>query len=47
MAFSDPPPPPPVPSIRRINPDGTPTAAMVEYEKRLREWLKRLAASVP
>ena len=46
MPFVDPPPPPPPPHIRRVNPDGTPTPAWVEYETRLREWQKRLAASI-
>lgn len=47
MPFAEPPPPPPVPAVKRFNADGTPTTAQVEYEKRLAEWLKRLAASVP
>ena len=47
MAFTEPPPPPPVPTVRRFNADGTPTPAQVEYEKRVQEWMKRLAASVP
>lgn len=47
MPFDEPPPPPPTPPVRRVNPDGTPTSAQVEYEKRLQEWLKRLAAAIP
>lgn len=47
MPFTDPCPPPLDPNIRRFKPDGKPTPEQVAYEKRLQEWLKRLAASVP
>jgi len=47
MAFTEQPPPPPPPNVKRFNPDGTPTQAQVDYEVRLREYLKRLAASIP
>jgi len=47
MAFTENPPPPPPPNVKRVNADGTPTQATVEYEKRLTEYLKRLAASIP
>mgnify|MGYP001579497057 FL=1 len=47
MAFTETPPPPPPPNVKRTNDDGTPTTAIVEYEKRLSEFLKRMAAAIP
>lgn len=37
------PPPPPPANVARTNPDGSPTKAVVDYETRLYEWLRRLA----
>jgi hypothetical protein len=47
MAFTEQPPPPLPPNVKRFNADGTPTQAQVEYETRLRQWQKRLAAAIP
>ena len=47
MPFDVPPPPPPVPTVKRYNPDGTPTVEQIQYEKRVLEWMKRLAAAIP
>jgi len=47
MAFTENPPPQPPPNVKRYNADGTPTQALIEYEKRLEEYLKRMAAAIP
>jgi hypothetical protein len=47
MAFTEEPPPPPPPNIVRFDADGKPTKAQVEYEIRLSEYLKRMAAAIP
>jgi hypothetical protein len=46
MPFTEEPPPPPPPNVIRFDKDGKPTKAMVEYEIRLNEYLKRLAAAI-
>lgn len=47
MAFTENPPPPPPPNIVRFDKDGKPTKAQIEYEIRLAEYLKRMAAAIP
>lgn len=47
MAFTEKPPVPPPPDVARVTPEGKPTQAQVEFEKRMNEYLKRLAAAVP
>jgi hypothetical protein len=47
MPFTEDPPPPPPPNVERYDDDGKPTKAQVEYETRLSEYLKRLAAAIP
>jgi hypothetical protein len=47
MAFTEPPPAPPPASVQRFDKDGKPTLAQLNYEQAVREWQKRLAASIP
>jgi hypothetical protein len=42
-----PPPPPPPPNIPRVDKDGKPTKAVVEYEAQLKRWLENVAGHVP
>lgn len=43
IIFPEPPPLPPAPDVMRWTRDGRALAPQVEYERRLTEWLKRLA----
>jgi hypothetical protein len=47
MPFVEPPPQQIPPTVKRLDEDGKPTKEQLDYESRLREWLKRLAASIP
>ncbi len=40
------PPPPPPPNVARVDAQGRPTKAVVEYETALTEYLKLLSAAV-
>jgi hypothetical protein len=46
MPFADTPPLPPAPDVHRVDKDGKPTVAWTDYERRLTEFLKRLAGYV-
>jgi hypothetical protein len=47
MPFTDPPPTPIPPNVPRYDKEGRPVRVWVEYERRLIEWLKKLAAAIP
>lgn len=44
--FTEPPPAPLPTTVRRFNPDGTPTQAQIDYDAAFQQWLKRLAAAI-
>lgn len=44
MPFDERPPPPPAPDVQRVDRDGRPTTAWLDWEKRLVAWCDRLSS---
>lgn len=47
MPFTEPMPQPPPPDVPQVDSSGRPTQAWVEYQVKMKAWLKKLAAAIP